>query len=68
MQPQPLEGMPQHELGALRAQPAVPGVALADRDVEQHRPVVDIERGERGEAHKALGRQLEDRVGQRIRR
>ena len=50
MQPQPLEGVGQHQRRRLRAQAAAPRVALADRDVEQHRAVVAIERREGREA------------------
>ena len=60
VQAQPLEGMLEHQLGRLGAQAATPGVALADRDVEQHRAVVAVERAERREADQPPIGQLDD--------
>ena len=40
VQADPFEGMRQHQLGRLGAVATAPGVALADRDVEEHRAVV----------------------------
>ena len=63
VQPEALEGVPEHQLGRLGAHALAPRVALADGDVEQHGAVVGVEGGERRQADQAVGRPLVDGVG-----
>src|SRR3990170_8892170 len=58
------EGMIHHQSGRFRAVPMAPGVPLADRDVEQRRPVVAVELAERAGSYEPIRIPNVDRHGQ----